>query len=561
MARTTEFNHDTLAHLLHDNKLRIPNFQRAYAWDEDNVRDYWNDIMRAFENGRSYFLGTVVLAEIEDDTGRKSVVDGQQRMVTTALTMFAISAELIRQGKEKAGSKIFSDYIADYDLLEEETVPKLLLGPDDHFIYDKIINNKSVEEIRSEFTGKHPSVAVLDAYELLEQKVSKLAEESGYTRLVELSRYLNEEAQVLLAVASGLSEAYVIFETLNDRGADLTIADLLKNFFLSTAGNRGVEEALKHWTEISGFFDDSEKLVSFIRADFTSRWGTVKKKDLYYELQEKVGRGSKETLTYLRELNSAKASYAALSSPDSDFWSSISTDIKDDLIANRRFQIEVPNAMYLAAMRLWRPKDFCELIHVGTGWSIRAILTGVMGGGTAERVYGELAYEISSKQLKTVDEVRQRMLQKEFLPNDSQFKAGLLAVSDGNMSRAKYLLAMVEKQYRKDKKLSVEAATPWDSKSVSVDHIIPRSKKIVVGADGKNSLVKEWQHSLPNLALLERSVNNSIGNLEFPAKGQKLADSEFFLTNELSALNEFGDKEIEDRQQRILDLAMKAWSL
>jgi len=561
MAQTTKFNHDTLAHLLHDNKLKIPKFQRFYAWDADNVNDYWGDITRAFENRRAYFLGTVVLAEIEDDTARKSIVDGQQRMVTTALTMYAISAELKRLNKTQAGEKIFSHYIADYDLIEEETVPKLVLGPDDHFIYEQIISGDSPDKIRSGLPGKRPVSAVLDAFELLAEKVSELADEGSYTRLVELSSYLDKEAQVLLAVASGLSEAYVIFETLNDRGADLTTADLLKNFFLSTAGDRGVDQALKNWTEISGFFDDSEKLVSFIKADFTSRWGAVKKRDLYYELQEKVGRGSKETLTYLRELNDAKNRYAALSSPDSDFWSSISTDIKDDLVANRRFQIEVPNAMYLAAMRLWKPKDFCELIHVGTGWSIRALLTGVMGGGTAEKVYGDLANGISSGELKSVADVRKRMVDKEFLPSDSQFRAGLMAVSDGNTSRAKYLLAMIEKEYRKSKGHSVEAPVSWESKSVSVDHIIPRSKKISAAADGSNSKTRELQHALANLALLERSINNSIGDLEYPEKGKKLADSEFLLTSQLAELSDFGDTEIEQRQQLLLDLAMKAWPI
>ncbi len=71
MARTTEFDHDTLAHLLQDNKLKVPNFQRQYAWDDGNVRDFWEDITAAYERGDTYFLGTVVLAEITDQENRK----------------------------------------------------------------------------------------------------------------------------------------------------------------------------------------------------------------------------------------------------------------------------------------------------------------------------------------------------------------------------------------------------------------------------------------------------------------------------------------------------------
>jgi len=184
-----------------------------------------------------------------------------------------------------------------------------------------------------------------------------------------------------------------------------------------------------------------------------------------------------------------------------------------------------------------------------------------MGGGTAEKVYGDLANGISSGELKSVADVRKRMVDKEFLPSDSQFRAGLMAVSDGNTSRAKYLLAMIEKEYRKSKGHSVEAPVSWESKSVSVDHIIPRSKKISAAADGSNSKTRELQHALANLALLERSINNSIGDLEYPEKGKKLADSEFLLTSQLAELSDFGDTEIEQRQQLLLDLAMKAWPI
>ena len=60
------------------------------------------------------------------------------------------------------------------------------------------------------------------------------------------------------AVASGLAEAYVIFETLNDRGADLTTADLLKNYLFSQSKDylRHVEQK---WTRVSSALDQPDR--------------------------------------------------------------------------------------------------------------------------------------------------------------------------------------------------------------------------------------------------------------------------------------------------------------
>ena len=139
MPNTTNFDHDSLAHLLQDRKLSIPDFQREYSWTEDNIEDYWNDITRAIDDGDSYFLGTVVLADVDQPSGRQYIVDGQQRIVTTALTMYAISRAAGKLGKDKAQEKIFADFIADYDLDQEEVLPKLQLSAHDQKFYSRII--------------------------------------------------------------------------------------------------------------------------------------------------------------------------------------------------------------------------------------------------------------------------------------------------------------------------------------------------------------------------------------------------------------------------------------
>lgn len=562
MANTTGFSHDTLAHLLQDRKLSVPDFQREYAWQQDNIDDFWEDITQALNDSRHYFLGTVVLAEIESDDSRQSIVDGQQRIVTTALLIYAISSKLLKIGKPKAQEKIFSDYIADYDLTEEAILPKLKLSTPDQAVYEKIIAGESPDSILQTLKNAKQESNLAKAYKQLFDKLDDNGSSSEvYDRLISLERFLAEKAQVLLAVASGLSEAYVIFETLNDRGAALTLVDLLKNFLLSTVADNKVNDALKMWIEISSKLDDSEKLVSFIKADYTSRWGQVKKKDLYKSLQKKLNRKPKRALDYLSDLQSAVVLYMALHSIDSNHWSSISTDVRDSIIANRRFGIEATNPMYLAAMRLWKPKDYCELINISTSWSIRASLSGLLGGGTADRVYGEAAELIGDKTLSNPAEVRSWFIQRGFIPSDVNFRSSLLTVNDKNLSRVKYLLAKIEMELWKENGKDLSAFPAWDSKSISVEHIIANSVNISVKDDDTNSSIDAYRHALPNLTLLERTVNNTMKTEEFAGKSAEYSNSGFLMTQSIANYSVFSDQEVEQRKEMLLSAATKAWPI
>lgn len=66
--------------------LVIPRFQRPYSWDDENLEDFWNDVVQA--EGSDYFIGSMVLYE----SGRQQygVVDGQQRLTTITILLCVI---------------------------------------------------------------------------------------------------------------------------------------------------------------------------------------------------------------------------------------------------------------------------------------------------------------------------------------------------------------------------------------------------------------------------------------------------------------------------------------
>lgn len=100
MPDATQFDHDRISHLLADRLLEVPPFQRSYSWDEGNVADFLNDLEVARKKQTGYFLGTVVFANSSNGT-RQQIVDGQQRLATTAILLVAIRDALRDFKKDK----------------------------------------------------------------------------------------------------------------------------------------------------------------------------------------------------------------------------------------------------------------------------------------------------------------------------------------------------------------------------------------------------------------------------------------------------------------------------
>ena len=93
-----------------NNSYEIPNYQRPYSWNQDNVSDLVNDINDAFENGvKEYFIGSIITIE-KDVKKQFEVVDGQQRLTTITL-IFSALRNLITKAIS-ALSAIFVSYLS-----------------------------------------------------------------------------------------------------------------------------------------------------------------------------------------------------------------------------------------------------------------------------------------------------------------------------------------------------------------------------------------------------------------------------------------------------------------
>ena len=120
-----------IGHLISDKKIKVPAFQRFFAWEKDQVTDPFRDINDAIRaNAPEYFLGTIVLTPAAND--KTHVIDGQQWIATTLGFIAEVRNFLRARCDVERSDTIQSDYIAKRDRRTLETQASVVLNESDN---------------------------------------------------------------------------------------------------------------------------------------------------------------------------------------------------------------------------------------------------------------------------------------------------------------------------------------------------------------------------------------------------------------------------------------------
>jgi len=540
VADETQFNHDKVGHILADNLLLVPNFQRKYSWEQAHVAEFLADLRKARAQDSAYFMGTVVFVADTSPGGRMQIVDGQQRLATTAVLLIALRDRLNDLSRNRQAQDIHERLLKGYVLALDDEVERLQLCPADQDAYDLLLDNRA-DEVKAD----HLLRIAYDECRSHLQSLAPSARKSG--ELLKVVAQLEGKVQVLTAVASSLSEAYVIFETLNDRGADLTTADLLKNYLFSSAKDN-INYVRNLWVEIETQFDRPTDLVKFIRYEYISRHGPVTARGLYRAIQEEVGEKPATVKAYVRRLREAQKVYQALRDADNAFWNGISVDVSDAILAYKRFGFESSVPLLLALFSKLPRNESAKILIKVIGWSVRSQFAGLIGAQQSESAFGNAAAKVSSAKKVTQGDVRKML--DEIIPGDPQFKRAFASYGAISNPRAKYLLAMLERA-NSIKAGTLPVAHKWNARNITVEH--------VMAASTKEESAVAFLETIGNLALLQRSANKEAEDKAFKDKKHLYLPSEFALTVELAAKEDWQVEDIVARTEGLADLAILAW--
>lgn len=548
---------------------RIPPYQRGYAWELRHVDDFWNDISTVGSHG--HFLGPVVLHASDDDM--RDVIDGQQRLTTLQMLLSLIRDHYVEHGDPQIqGGDGDRRSAAPQSLVRQagySTRFRLHSGDSTRAVLEDFILRKPDDPLRKWTNNRQQMAsltkverarnkALLEAYARLNELLRRYEADGPdpVHQLATLEDALVRKVSLVVLDLQNLEDAFLLFETLNDRGLRLSAADLLKSHLLAKFDARhpgegeALEEAADKWDDMVDRLGGGD-ISGFLRHYLLLSHDGIKKADVFKTFKSDVANSGPEKA--LKELSDMGTAYAELVRPvrDESNLSSVLLDRIGTSVDSHRIAL-MPARLYLPE------SDFVRFARLAEILSFRWVVT----GGNAqqlEEVYQDAAQLLHSSKGARAQEAEQ--LVRTSFPSDDAFRSAFEREALGYEYVAAYALRKIENY------LDGAEKTIKPAQDVHVEHIMPKTatdfwRERVPEDVAYEEAVSRWG----NLTLLLARLNSSISNGDWSAKrfgngaNAGYGDSKVVLTSGLIGLEDWRYESIAIRAKWLAELAVRVWA-
>lgn len=576
---------DDVSSLFLDGLFTIPDYQRGYSWEEPQLEDLLDDLLY-LPDGKDHFFGNVILEkhseQYQTDKGRRfdvfDVVDGQQRLTTTMLFLYAAAQT----------NGIVSETLSEDSLLfPVDERPRLLPQDQDREFFRDCLFGDSVLDPETPSQER-----LVNAFEFYKQTLNELDSSGTVQKLSERLRY---DCILNIAELDDNSEAASIFESLNDRGRDLSSLDKTKSFLMYMDDRSSNYGALKNqindrfgsiYRELFVLSNGHSRVNDFDEDAFQRfHWGLYDgyTSDEYYNsldtlrdrLRESFRNGDygsvqTEIDTYTKGLREAASAFSALFNP-----SKRPPNVKESLI--RLLELgriaNVLPVLIAAQLRYGddEPEEMDKIVNSCETLVFRVYAIDRRRADTGRSKLVSLAHNIQTDKFTSVEDIISRLesITRRYADND-RFRRNLRDPEfyDSITSRdIRYLLHC----YGQNLESIVGEDVQNDlaqilSKSFEVEHIL--AKRLDKANIPDNLIIEfdEYVDRLGNLTIANEYWNKRYSNLPFEKKQQAESQREVAYETStlrvqrvLADLDGFGKSEIEQRENEIIDFALERW--
>jgi len=560
----------TLGGALRNGPLRIPSYQREYAWKRERVKKLFDDFNNAMVKQQpSYFLGTVVMTLGEPP----SVVDGQQRLATTMIFLAAVRDAMIELGEAKEAKSINDDFLFKYDRDEKDDVPRLSLNTDDRsFIMDRVLAPDAGK--RDAASRLHSHRRIDEAARIAKDRVAKImASADTVARKVDALNawvhFIDRRAVIVVLTAPSSLRAYQMFKTLNDRAQRTTQADMIKNHLFEHAGEN-IDEAQSKWSSMRSTIEGlgqshrEDPILEYLHHVSIAFNGPVKADDIFEVMEQRIGSRS-ASLAFLESLSSYASDYSAIVTPSHAKWGAYDHRVRAAIaVISHELKMSFIRPLMLATSARFSPAEANIAIQQFASWTVRFLIAGGHRSGAVEKAFGEAAHAISNRTITTAAQLTESV--RHVIPNDVRFKNAFQVKTMSAGKQARFILRELENQAR--------GGTPdqlvqpvEDTSLLSLEHVLPKNLAAVAGwGHFTNEERKAYRNRLGNMILLDTKDNGAIGDKPFPAKRPIIEKSKnLILTADVisrtTATSQWKVDDIDARQIYLADLALQRWPI
>ncbi|MCU7703243.1 DUF262 domain-containing protein [Streptomyces albidoflavus] len=576
----------------------VPNFQRPYSWSQDQLIDFWDDVILA--KGDFFFGSTVTWVSEKRDlfNDTYSIIDGQQRLTTSAI-LLSVVRDAFRGVAAKNGD--VENFDADVADGQAVTTQKYLMVRDDdgksypvlrrpENMFYEVIQNPNAIPSGAEWNGSAKRIG--EARDFFEEKV--LAELKGLTPYEQVERLKSIrsnalKARVIQVELASEEDGFLVFETLNTRGADLRLSDLVKNLLIRGGAmdaddRKAISERWDRMVDRVQLGRMSADVVDrFIWQSWNSRREAVKEPELFKEISRIVAVSAAAHLSYLEELEGDAETYEWLESENVQIHPKNAgvrnafaiPEFVDSVRALAIFNVSVANSTVLAVARKFRETRLIKQAQVvevlrlveSFHFQYTALTNSGSTGGTRGR-YNRFAVRLegatSARDVAVaIEDLKEKL--RASLPDRARahqafcslFYAPSLQLNQAQKLRArKIFIAYVLMSFAKLERLlpAGQNLTTW-----SIEHIKPQSTAL--------DDYRDPTYSIGNLTLLTDRLNSSLGDAPLSSKVKELKKGRAYFDSELTAWEASGvdsptNAQIEARSRFLANDALdRVWKL
>jgi uncharacterized protein with ParB-like and HNH nuclease domain len=535
-------------------KYVVPLYQRDYSWKEDNWEDLWADILLLSEVNSIHYLGAIVLQSKGNDIF--SIIDGQQRLTTITIIALACITKIKelaennidKEANEERVRLLNSKFIGDKDPASLTYFSKLNLNENNNnFFQYYILPLRKPPTMRN---VKDSDKLLLKAYKFFQEKVSKHFETNPKGE--EIAKFLNEIVAKRLVFIQIIVEnelrAYTVFETLNSRGVDLTVTDLLKNYLFSLAVNIDLFPIRYQWNRIVDVVG-LDNFPIFLRHYWISKNKFVRQEHLYKNIKAKIQNA--EQLCYLlEELEKNAELYVALNNSTDELWCG-DKEMRKRIKELEIFQVKQCFPILLIAYdKMFNYFD--KVLKIITVISFRSTVIGGSHSGRLEEVYNSAAIKIANGEVTTPTQLAEEI--KELYLSDTDFRNDFATLSLNtrkNKRLIRYILFELENYISNN-------SYDFEEHNATIEHILPENADEEWEEYFAKNILESFIFRVGNYTLLEAAKNREIGNKSYAEKAIIFESSGFAMTKKIK-YPEWNVYNLQNRQADLAKMAVAIW--
>lgn len=580
----------------------IPRYQRNFTWGRQEWEEFFNDIN---DNDKGYFLGSIICINQGSDPFKPQLelVDGQQRMITLSLLYAAIYSKLNDQREMLNDDQKNQLYNLKLRLVLRKEPDKIRVIPqilnNIQVDYRAVLNTAGVLKSQGEASSNAGNKYIFKAYRFFLNGIECIASHSD-NKIDSTLEFLEkvDSARLIMINAESHSNAYMLFESLNNRGVELSAVDLIKNKLLHSLkeplpGDH--DNDLERWNNFIKYIGEDNKDFK-VQERFFRQYYNAFRKTLLSEKEMKKPEGSsiatrsnliriyeiiikRNPEEFLDKIMEAGRLYSIIlgRTEDEEF-----SHLKQPLLDLKHIEGTPSYVLLLYLLKNKTQlglieKHFIDIVLFLVNFFVRRNLTDKPATNSLMPLFMRIidgVNDLSGDSL--VKKIKHELISVS--SNDSEFERYLQGpIYSESSSIDRFILCAIEEKSWLEYEPIYDLWKRWNGKYFwTIEHIFPKGKKIprewiVMIANGDETKAKEIQAQhvdrLGNLTLT--GYNSDLSNMIFDKKrDRKNKEGQFIgyrnqlhLNEDIKKLDKWTVEKIENRTTQLANRALDLFAL